>query len=186
MLSQGTAIGGGEGHTIKDKFTNFINKQMTLSKKELLEASDVTLVTQKRLKIYSYLNLFCLLIEIATIVLIETFVPRVYQLAYIFKERDVDQDEKTSLVPMKVEYEVEAAGWIIVFLLQLIYVIRGLPCMKPGQHYVNCLLLKIKFQFCILCLTFTIAASFFTFMGFVNHMIFGIAVVSVFVVVKSK
>jgi len=33
-----------------------------------------------------------------------------------------------------------------------LFVLRGLPFMRPGSHYVNCLLLKIKFWFIALCL----------------------------------
>ena len=51
--------------------------------------------------------------------------------------------------------EVEAVGWFLVVFLQGVFVLRGLPCFSPGQHYVNCLLLKIKFSFCLLCITLT-------------------------------
>ena len=54
------------------------------------------------------------------------------------------------------ELGVETFGWICVIFFQLLFVLRGLPCFQAGQHYVNCLLLKIKFSFCLLCLQLTI------------------------------
>jgi len=57
--------------------------------------------------------------------------------------------------------QVESVGWLLVFLLQACFVLRGLPCFEPGQHYVNCLLLKIRFSFCLLCLMLAIATSAF-------------------------
>ena len=61
------------------------------------------------------------------------------------------------LIPMQMEGAVETTGWLGVFILQAIFVLRGLPwpCCQPDQHYVNCLLLKIRFAFCWLCLTLT-------------------------------
>ena len=51
--------------------------------------------------------------------------------------------------------EVETFGWMSVFIMQAIFVLRGLPCLRPGQHYVNCLLLKIRFSFVVLCFFLT-------------------------------
>jgi hypothetical protein len=35
--------------------------------------------------------------------------------------------------------------------------------MKPGTHYVNCLLLKIKFWFILLCLLMTVSITLFSY-----------------------
>ena len=65
------------------------------------------------------------------------------------------KNAKVPLVPLQMQAEVETFGWISVFVLQAIFVLRGLPCLKPGQHYVNCLLLKIRFSFVVLCFFLT-------------------------------
>jgi hypothetical protein len=35
--------------------------------------------------------------------------------------------------------------------------------MNPGTHYVNCLLLKIKFWFILLCLLMTVSITLFSY-----------------------
>jgi hypothetical protein len=66
------------------------------------------------------------------------------------------------IVPLQMAYKVESFGWIMLLFLQAIFVIRGLTCcFEPGQHYVNCLLLKIRFSFCLLCLVLTLTISAF-------------------------
>lgn len=57
-----------------------------------------------------------------------------------------------------------------MFLLQGIFVLRGLPCFNPGQHYVNCLLLKIRFSFVIFCLALTVTSSGFIFIYELKNM----------------
>ena len=49
----------------------------------------------------------------------------------------------------------------MLLILEGIFVLRGLPCFNAGQHYQNCLLLKIRFSFCVLCLVTTITISSF-------------------------
>ena len=38
-------------------------------------------------------------------------------------------------------------GWIIVLFLQFVFVLTSLPCFKPGEHFKNILLLKVKYAF---------------------------------------
>ena len=58
-------------------------------------------------------------------------------------------------IPIRMEVEIELIGWLMVLLFQGMFVLRGLPCMEPGPHYVNTLLLKIQFKFVVLCIILT-------------------------------
>jgi len=60
-------------------------------------------------------------------------------------------------VPVYINNYFINIGWLMALTLQFFFVFRGLPFMKPGIHYINCLLLKIKFWFILLCLVMTIA-----------------------------
>lgn len=57
--------------------------------------------------------------------------------------------------PLFVSFRFYQIGWATCFLLQGIFVIRGLTCDKASVHYKNCLMLKIKLNFMILCALLT-------------------------------
>lgn len=61
------------------------------------------------------------------------------------------------IVPVYVNNLFINLGWLLALTYQLFFVTRGLPCLHPGTHYVNCLLLKIKFWFTLLCFFLTVA-----------------------------
>jgi hypothetical protein len=80
-------------------------------------------------------------------------------------------------------------GWIICFILQGLFVIRGLTCNKASVHYKNCLTLKIKLNFCILCALLT--SSFIFIAMFVNQSDYKLSfkafiVLGNFVLIKCK
>lgn len=80
--------------------------------------------------------------------------------------------------------KVESFGWLMLIFLQAIFVLRGLTCFEPGQHYVNCLLLKIRFSFCLLCLVLTLTVSSFTCMFHLKNVLFLTIPISLFIVLK--
>ena len=128
-----------------------------MSRQELLTSQDVTIVTKKRTRIYTCSNLVAFLIELSIFAVVQW--DKVSAIDFLnFKEKEIDS-QSLPLVPMKMQAEVEAFGWTMTFLLQGFFVLRGL--INPGQHYINCLLLKIRFAFVLLCTGMT--ASIFAF-----------------------
>lgn len=120
-------------------------------------------MTQRRMKIYAIANLICFLIQMGIFSLLQwgTFIDavRIFHWHSIQYDRDSaaakSDDNNLPLVPLQMQNQVESFGWLLVFVLQALFVLRGLPCFEPGQHYVNCLLLKIQFSFCLMCLVLT-------------------------------
>ena len=68
---------------------------------------------------------------------------------------------------MFVSWYFEDSGWILIFLLQALFVIRGLPVsfINPGTHFKNCVLLRIKFNFAIMCILTTLGIISFSFLA---------------------
>ena len=50
--------------------------------------------------------------------------------------------------------------WTATFCLQGLFVVRGLVCDRASVHYKNCLTLKIKFNFMIMCSLLTLSLIF--------------------------
>ena len=71
-----------------------------------------------------------------------------------------------------------------MFILQAIFVIRGLPCFNAGQHYQNCLLLKLGFSFCWLCLALTVTMSSFIFLYELHNILALILPLVSFIILK--
>ena len=67
------------------------------------------------------------------------------------------------IVPVYINNYFINIGWLLCVCLQGLFVLRGLPFMKPGAHYANCLLLKIKFWFILLCLILTLSLVTFSY-----------------------
>ena len=80
--------------------------------------------------------------------------------------------------------QVESFGWVSMFLFQAIFVLRGLPCFNAGQHYVNCLLLKIRFSFVILCVAMTATITCFVFIYEFKNMLFLFAPILMYILLK--
>lgn len=64
--------------------------------------------------------------------------------------------------PISVDQGFLIWQWAVVFVLQFLFVIIPLPCMRTGQHYKNIVLIKIGWSFLVLCVLQTIAALTFT------------------------
>ena len=64
---------------------------------------------------------------------------------------DENEPHDPITIPIQMNDSFESLGWLGVVLLQFLFVMRGLACMSPGPHYVNTMLLKIRFAFCVLC-----------------------------------
>lgn len=52
------------------KLKECINRQMSVQRKELLAASDVTIVTKRKMSIYAYCNLICFIVQMISIYLL--------------------------------------------------------------------------------------------------------------------
>ena len=52
------------------RFNDWVNRIVGVSRQKLLATQDVNIVTKKRMRIYSILNLVCFLIEIGVFVLL--------------------------------------------------------------------------------------------------------------------
>ena len=90
------------------------------------------------------------------------------------------------MVPLMMKPQIESFGWLMVFFLQAIFVLRGLPCLQPGQHYVNCILLKIKFSFCLLCLVLTLSIFSFVTTYHLKNIVLLLVPFTLFIILKRK
>ena len=91
--------------------------------------------------IYSYCNLICFLVELGTLALLSYngFFNSDLSIFYFGKGGLSAQP----FIPMQASKHMETFVWACFMILQFAFVLRGLPCMKPGPHYVNTQLLKI-------------------------------------------
>lgn len=80
--------------------------------------------------------------------------------------------------------QLESFGWVMLLILQGIFVFRGLPCFNPGQHYQNCLLLKIRFSFCIMCLALTATIASFVYIYEQRNLLALLAPIGAFIILK--
>ena len=59
---------------------------------------------------------------------------------------------KSASSPLYLSYFFVACSWIMLLTAQLLFVLRGLnPSSRKTAHYTNCLNLKIKFHYVLLC-----------------------------------
>lgn len=127
-----------------------------------MATSDVTIVAKRKMAIYAYCNLICFIVQVATVF----FLVQQDFAGYLFTDLHNEYNESEPRIPIKMQAEFETTGWLFVAIFQGLFVLRGLPCMNPGPHYVNTLILKIKFSFCLLCILLT--SSMFSFQMFLS------------------
>ena len=120
-----------------------------------MAASDVTIVTKRKMAIYAYANLVCLSIQLGMILYISAN-GKLSSIQILFNNISEKKDDDRPTIPIEIKAEFASLGWMILILFQFLFVIRGLPCLKPGPHYVNTNLLKIRFSFCLLCCLLTL------------------------------
>ena len=83
------------------------------------------------MRIYAISNLIAYILQLTIFGMVQ-FVKQI-DAVNIFHVKPVDStNAKVPLVPLQMQAEVETFGWISVFILQAVFVLRGLPCMKPG------------------------------------------------------
>jgi hypothetical protein len=80
-------------------------------------------------------------------------------------------------------------GWTVCFVLQGFFALRGLTFDRASVHYKNCLMLKIKLNFMLLCALFILSFVFIAF--FVNDssqklLYVGFVVIANFAILKCK
>ena len=80
-----------------------------------------------------------------------------------------DNSLNLPIIPIYVDPVFQNFGWLVTLFLQALFVLRGLPCAKSTTHFTNCMILKIKFSFALLCcllaisvLTFSVLSNTFT------------------------
>ena len=140
--------------------SKFLKNTVNASANEVLAASDVTIESRKALRNYSLYNFTAFSLEGLAIIALQ--VHWIGEKTIFDLHINIDSDT-LPIVPVYVNNIFINVGWLIALALQLFYVIRGLPCLNPGQHYVNCLVLKIKFWFTLLCFIMTTALVTFSY-----------------------
>ena len=71
---------------IRTRFNDFLNRYVSVSRKTLLAAQDVNIVTKKKMRIYSTLNLVCFLIELAVFFVLQWVDDLTSLRIFVFKE----------------------------------------------------------------------------------------------------
>ena len=83
------------------------------------------------MRIYSISNLIAYALQLTVFCLVQFYPPIGAITIFHWKQADPDS-ALVPLVPLQMQAEVETFGWISVFIMQAIFVLRGLPFMKPG------------------------------------------------------
>jgi hypothetical protein len=128
--------------------SKILSKTVNASANEVLATKDVTIESKKALRLYALFNLLAFMLEALVIVALQ--LQWIGNLKIFFFRRGARNN--LPVVPVYINNYFFQIGWLIALGLQFLFVLRGLPFMRPGSHYVNCLLLKIKFWFIALCL----------------------------------
>jgi hypothetical protein len=150
------------GYLLTRRPSNIVSKILTktvnASANEILASSDVTIESKKALRIYAFFNLLTFMLEVLAIVALQLKWIGNFQIFVLHASTN-----NLPLVPVYVNNYFFEIGWMVALGLQFIFVLRGLPFMRPGTHYVNCLLLKIKFWFIVLCLLMALSLISFSY-----------------------
>ena len=79
-----------------------INKNMNVTRKELLAASDVTIVTKRKMAIYAYANLISFLVELGTLIFL-SYTGKLNAISILFiGNKDEDDEDAKPTIPLKV------------------------------------------------------------------------------------
>lgn len=90
---------------------------MNVNRKELMAASDVTLVTKRKLNIYAYTNLICYLIQMLSLIYLSiegTF--SAISIFYFGKPNGTDVGANPK-IPIQMQDEIETLGWLLLVSL---------------------------------------------------------------------
>ena len=128
--------------------SKILTKTVNASANEVLATKDVTIESKKALRLYALFNLLAFMLEALVIFALQLQWIGNLKI-FFFRQR---ASNNLPVVPVYINNYFFQLGWLIALGLQFLFVLRGLPIMRPGSHYVNCLLLKIKFWFIALCL----------------------------------
>jgi hypothetical protein len=161
--------------------SKLLTKTVNASSNEVLAASDVTIESRKALRMYAAANLIAFALEVLAIVAVQ------FDWIGTFKIFNF-QDPRNSLpvVPVYINSYFIDIGWLAALALQFLFVMRGMPCMSPDTHYANCLLLKIKWWFILLCLLMTVALVSFSYTANTKISYFVIIPLASLIVLKCK
>ena len=132
-------------------------KPCVVKDKEILASSDVTIESKKALRLYAWVNFACFVIQLFVIVALQM------QWIGSIQVFNLNWTNSLPIVPVYINNYFINIGWLLCVCLQGLFVLRGLPFMKPGAHYANCVLLKITFWFILLCLILTLSLVTFSY-----------------------
>ena len=125
-------------------------KWLYASPSEVLEASDVEVEQNRLIKVYCALNFIFYIGQMVTLLIVSNLV---LQLGSFIDFKNPNGPYQSPLYVGQYWYFL---GWLITFVLQGLFALRGLSCARATVHYKNCLMLKIKYNFVILCVVFTL------------------------------
>ena len=99
-------------------------------------------------------------------------------------------DESLPVIPIYVDPVFQNFGWVITLVLQGLFVLRGLPwatfCIKSTTHFTNCLILKIKFSFALLCCLMALSVLLFSLLSKSFALYTLIEATILFIILKCK
>jgi hypothetical protein len=97
----------------------------------------------RQFKIYTILNLIFYAAQMLTILLLTSVIGE--------NNSIITGGSAVQQSPLFVSPLFWTIGWWACIGLQGLFVIRGMFCAEGSVHYQNCVLLKIKFNFMVLC-----------------------------------
>ncbi len=124
-------------------------KWLYASPSEVLEASDVEVEQNRLIKVYCALNFIAYIGQMVTMFIFSNLVLQFGSFI------DMKNPMGPYQSPLYVGQYWYFFGWLVSFVLQGLFALRGLSCARATVHYKNCLMLKIKYNFLILCIVFT-------------------------------
>lgn len=123
---------------------------MYASTSEVLKASDVAVEQSKIYSYYSIANLIFYVFEILIVISLDKKISPSGGGGNIFEKSSFQNS------PLYVSKFFSSFGWIGCLVFQGIFAFRVLFKKNDSTHYKNCLLLKIKFYFVIMCIFYSI------------------------------
>ena len=143
--------------------------------------NDAHLENRRKYYAISLSNLVLFILEIIVILTTQVFYSgTTKQSIFLFKETQLHN------TPIYISGYFLDIGWLLCFTLQAAFVIRGLSFVPQKPHYKNCLLLKIKFSFGVLCILLTMSILMYSLLFADNAFKYSIFTVGSFAILKLQ
>lgn len=140
------------------KCNRLFKKSMYATPGQVIAASDVHIEQNRLYKIYCVFNF---LFYAAQMLVLTLFSSQLFGIGSV-----LNQDDSIPQSPLYVSLHFYQIGWTVCFALQGFFALRGLTFDRASVHFKNCLMLKIKLNFMLLCALFILSFVFIAF--FVN------------------